>query len=105
MSQLGSSISVRRFLRTGSSLSIAGVSAYGSLVQLSLIDCLNLGSVISIRSISKFGFTLSCFDNMSLGSSVSIRTVGTRAQFGSDLSQLRFISIGSLLSCRSVIKI
>jgi hypothetical protein len=41
---MGSSFSVRQFVRLGSSVSVVGLSRFGSVFSMSVLDFLHLGS-------------------------------------------------------------
>jgi acyl-[acyl carrier protein]--UDP-N-acetylglucosamine O-acyltransferase len=125
---LGSSLSLRSFARVSSSVSVRGLSNFGS--SMSVLDFLHLGSSLSLRSfarvgssvslngLSRFGsvFSMSVLDLVHLGSSLSLRSfvrVGSSislsglSRFGSvfSMSVLDFVHLGSSLSLRSFARV
>ena len=105
---MGSTCSVRGFVRLGSSVSvlgnmktngdqlyttaatsIAGIVNFSSI--MSVADALNLGSSTSVRCFARFGAGLSAFDCSNLGSTMSLRAVG---RAGSSFSILRNARLG-----------
>lgn len=80
----GSALSLRGFMRCGSSLSAYQTSyAKG---PISVMQFAHLGSSLSIRGASRLGSRASIFDCMILGSSMSIRAA---TRLGSTLSVLQ----------------
>jgi len=117
---LGSSLSLRSFVRAGSAVSVLGVSRFGS--SMSVLDFVHLGSSLSLRSfarassavsvlgVSRFGSSMSVLDFVHLGSSLSLRSFARASsalsvwgvsRFGSGLSVLDIVHLGSSLSLRS----
>merc|ERR1712159_872358 len=86
----GSSLSVRSFAKLGSSLSTFGLTRFGSVFSMSVLDFLHLGSSLSLRSFGR------------MGSAVSVRGL---SRFGSSMSVLDFLHLGSSLSLRSFSRI
>jgi len=94
-------VSLRNFVRLGSSLSYFGVGRFGS--ACSVLDFIGLSSAVSVRTYSRFGSTasvygvyrmgsfLSVLDSVTTGSSISIRTW---ARMGSSLSLCGYIKLG-----------
>eukprot|EP00425_Heterocapsa_triquetra_P017999 CAMPEP_0195141748 /NCGR_PEP_ID=MMETSP0448-20130528/163487_1 /TAXON_ID=66468 /ORGANISM="Heterocapsa triquestra, Strain CCMP 448" /LENGTH=347 /DNA_ID=CAMNT_0040180137 /DNA_START=80 /DNA_END=1123 /DNA_ORIENTATION=+ len=80
---MGSSVSLRPYVRLGSRLSVFGVARLGS--ALSVKDNAVFGSCMSIRSFSRIGSALSIMDFVHFGSSVSLRSF---VRLGSALSVL-----------------
>jgi hypothetical protein len=85
---LGSSLSLRSFGRLSSTVSVRGLSRFGSSV--SVLDFVHLGSSLSLRSFGR------------VGSSVSVRGL---SRFGSSMSVLDFLHLGSTMSLRSFARI
>jgi len=81
------------FVHFGSAMSVYGNIRFGS--ALSVLDCVNLASTVSLRSYSRLGASLSVLSFMSIGSTVSLRNL---ARFGASLSVLGATRFGQTLS-------
>ena len=46
---IGSSLAVRNLLRVGSARSVVGLTRFGSVFQMSVLDFVHLGSSLSLR--------------------------------------------------------
>jgi len=93
-------------------LSLFGMSNLGA--SLSVLDCIRLGSSLSLRSFSRLGSTFSVLDCANLGASMSLRSlarIGSAfsligfTRFGSSLSVLDVVHLGSSLSLRSLARL
>ena len=86
---MGSCVSVRSFLRLGSSLSLhAGATTYVAFT--SVYGYASLSSSLSVRNRSRLARSVSTFDYLALGSTVSVRNVarmGERASVGGSFSE------------------
>ena len=99
---VGSSVSVRGFVRIGSTLSVAGASNFGGVVSLnkfasfgsaiSVRSFVHMGSALSTYGASRLGSSLSLLDACGLGSSSSVRSF---ARLGSSASMWGALSLGS----------
>ena len=74
---LGSSLSVRNFLRMGSTFSIQGGNKSKVILQAkaSITDYFHIGSSLSVRGHTRVGSACSVLGFVSMGSTVSIRHV------------------------------
>jgi len=80
-------MALRSFARLGSSVSILGLAGFGS--SLSVLNCVHLGSAMSLRSFARLGSSCSVLDYANLGSSLSLRgclRVGRSIQFRRELA-------------------
>uniref|UniRef100_A0A7S1RR68 Peptidase S74 domain-containing protein n=1 Tax=Alexandrium catenella TaxID=2925 RepID=A0A7S1RR68_ALECA len=91
--KLGSSLSLRAISRLGSRISLCGISRIGS--SLSVVHTIGLGSTLSLRTFMRFGSSISVMDFSHIGSSLSVRQW---ARIGSTLSLFGLGRLGSTLS-------
>ena len=94
---LASSLSLRNYARCSFTFSVT--SSYQAWLQnaCSVVDCYNCGSVLSLRTYSRMGYTMFALHFASCGSSLSVRSY---VRDGDKLSVLQFITLGSALSLR-----
>merc|ERR1719161_3250927 len=83
-------MSLRYIARLGSAVSVRGLSRFGSVFSMSVLDRKVLGSSLSLRSFAR------------VGSAVSVRGL---SRFGSSMSVLDFLHLGSSLSLRSFARV
>ena len=81
---LGSSLSLRSFIRFGSGVSLLGTVHGKQAIRIgqgaSVLDFLQLGSSLALRHLGRLGSAVAVMDFLHLGSSVSLRSfarVGT----------------------------
>jgi hypothetical protein len=105
--KLGSTLSVRRGLRLGSSISIDArnqdnIPKHGR--SFSVLDACSIGSSFSCRaSSSGFGRPLTALEFVALGSTFSIRT--SWLSLSKQLSAMAYVFYGSSVSLRRVAKV
>ena len=111
---VGSSMSVRSFMRLGSSVSVAGRARVGGAGGASVWDYTHVGSSMSVRSFMRLGSSVSVagrarvggaggasvWDYTHVGSSMSVRAF---MRLGDSLSAVCRTVGGSTLSCRSFV--
>jgi len=90
-------VSVIDFLHVGSSFSVRNFGRCGS--NMSTFNFVSLGSALSMRSISKCGCSVSVMDYVNFGSSLSIRRFSRLG--GDSTSVFDMMALGSSLSIRS----
>jgi acyl-[acyl carrier protein]--UDP-N-acetylglucosamine O-acyltransferase len=93
---LGSTLSIRNYVKLGSKLSVLDMAMVGS--SLSIRNMGRIGSSFSVVGFSNFGSALSVLDFLALGSAMSLRGL---ARLGSSLSVVDYAHMGSALSLRS----
>lgn len=97
-SHVGSTLSLRGFMRLGSSLSVvtsAGWQTSLTTCPLSVIGATTLGSSLSLRSFGRLGSAVSVFGAAKLGSSLALRSF---SRLGSAISLFSVATLGSSMS-------
>merc|ERR1719399_607747 len=95
---MASSFSVRQFVRLGSSVSVVGLSRFGSVFSMSVLDFLHLGSSLSLRSFARLGSSLSVEGGLIHTNVMSSMSVRNFAKLGSALSVVGLSRFGSVFS-------
>jgi acyl-[acyl carrier protein]--UDP-N-acetylglucosamine O-acyltransferase len=103
---IASSISLRQFAKCGSSLSIHTnvlITRKDFLVSVTQEIC--LGSAVSLRYAMRPSSGISILNTLNLGSSVSVRSAGSCTRcFGDKVSMANMLAMGSSLSIRQFVR-
>jgi len=98
--RLGSSISLRSFVRLGSAVSVVAFSNIGA--SLALRSILRLGASLAVIGRSRVGASLSLLAFAHIGASISLRSYG---RLGASMAICELVKLGSALSLRSMARV
>ncbi len=92
---LASCLSARSYVKLGSTVTVSGLSSFGSLASVSVIGCSTFGSLLSVREFVRFGNSISASQGTRPSVGLSVRA---QTQLGSPLSVVDCVRVLGELS-------